>query len=221
MQATGKRASQVDILTIVAVLPFVAVCIVAAFLEAEQSRTSALNDALGRARMAMSAVDFELRGHVLTVQAMATSRSFEKGDVRAIYDEARRILASQPGGLNVGLQSGNGTQVFNAIEPFGTLPAPQADQESLEWALELGTPQIGNVAVGPAIDKAATRVRVPVHAQGKVRYGISVPRKPQLFEDILRSQDLPPGWHISLVDGKDRVVASVPPPTAWRCRRRT
>jgi hypothetical protein len=211
MQSSAKGAPQVDILTIVAVLPFVAVCIVAAFLEAEQARTSALNDALARARTTMSAVDFELRGHVLTVQAMATSRSFEKGDLRAIYDESKRILGSQPAWLNVGLQSGNGTQLFNAIEPFGTLPAPQADQESLERALELGTPQIGNVAVGPAIDKAATRVRVPVHAQGKVRYVISVPLKPQLFEDILRSQQLPPDWEISLLDGKGRLVASVPP----------
>lgn len=214
MHSTAKGGSQVDILTIVAVLPFVAVCIVAAFLEAEQARTSALNDALGRARTAISAVDFELRGHVLTVQAMATSRSFEKGDLRAIHDEAKRILASQPAWLNVGLQSGNGTQVFNAIEPFGTPPVPQADQESLERALELGTPQIGNVAIGPAIDKAATRVRVPVHAQGQVRYVISVPLKPQLFEDILRGQHLPADWQISLVDGKSRVVASVPPQPA-------
>ena len=211
MPSSAKGGSQVDILSIVAVLPFVVVCIVAAFLEAEQSRTNALNDALGRARTAMSAVDFELRGHVLTVQAMATSRSFEKGDVRAIYVESKRVLASQPAWLNVGLQSGNGTQVFNAIEPFGRLPVPQADQESLERALELGTPQIGNVAMGPAIDKAATRVRVPVHVDGKVRYVISVPLKPQLFEDILRSQRLPVGWHIALVDGKQRVVASDPP----------
>lgn len=214
MPSSAKAGSQVDILTIVAVLPFVAVCIVAAFLEAEQSRTSALNDALGRARTAMSAVDSELRGHVLTVQAMATSRSFEKGDLRAIYEESKRILGSQPGWLNVGLQSSNGTQIFNAIEPFGRPPVPQADQESLERALELGKPQIGNVALGPAIDTAATRVRVPVHAEGKLRYVISVPLKPKLFEEILRSQDLPPGWHISLVDGKSRLVASDPPQPA-------
>ena len=211
---SSKGGSQVDILTIIAVLPFVAVCIVAAFLEAEQSRTMALNDALGRARTAISAVDTELRGHVLTLQAMATSRSFENGDLRTLYEESKRVLASQPAWLNVGLQSGNGMQLFNAIEPFGRLPVPQADQESLERALELGTPQIGNVALGPAIDKAATRVRVPVHAAGRVRYVISVPLKPQLFEDILRSQQLPPDWHISLVDAKSRLVASVPPQPA-------
>src|SRR5690349_13637136 len=54
---SSKAGSQVDILTIIAVLPFVAVCIVAAFLEAEQSRTIALNDAIARARTTMSAVD--------------------------------------------------------------------------------------------------------------------------------------------------------------------
>ena len=211
MQAPAKGGSFVDIFSVVAVLPFVAVCIVAAFLQAEQSRAIALNDALGHARTAIRTVDFELRGHVLTLEAMATSRAFEKGDVRAIYDECKRVLGSQPGWLNVGLQSSNGTQLFNAIEPFGTLPMPQVDQDSLERALELGTPQIGNVAVGRAIDKAATRVRVPVVSEGKVRYVISVPLKPQLFEDILREQHLPPAWQIALVDGKKRLIASVPP----------
>jgi len=210
MQSAAKGSSPVDIFSIVAVLPFVAVCIVAAFIQAEQSRAIALNEALGRARTAMSAVDFELRGHILTLQAMATSRSFERGDMRSIYDDCKRALGSQPAWLNVGLQSGNGTQLFNAVEPFGTLPSPQVDQDSLERALELGTPQIGNVAIGPAIDKAATRVRVPVLSQGKVRYVLSVPLKPQLFEDILREQRLPPGWGAALLDGKKRVVASVP-----------
>jgi len=210
MQAQTKGGSYLEIYTVIALLPFVAVCIVAGFLSAEQSRQMALHDALGRARTAMSAVDSELRGHILTLQAIATSRSFEKGDVREIYEECKRVMASQPGWLNVGLQSSNGTQVFNAVEPFGRLPVPQADQDSLERALELGTPQIGNVAMGPAIDRAATRVRVPVLSQGKVRYVVSVPLKPQLFEDILRAQHLPQGWAVTLVDGKKRLVAAVP-----------
>jgi two-component system sensor histidine kinase UhpB len=162
----------------------------------------------------MSAVDSELRGHILTLQAIATSRSFEKGDVREIYEECKRVMASQPGWLNVGLQSSNGTQVFNAVEPFGRLPVPQADQDSLERALELGTPQIGNVAMGPAIDRAATRVRVPVLSQGKVRYVVSVPLKPQLFEALLRDQHLPESWHITLMDGNRRLIAAVPPKAA-------
>jgi len=52
---------------------------------------------------------------------------------------------------------------------------------------------------------------VPVHADGKVRYVVSVPLKPQLFEEILRNQHLPGDWQISLVDGRKRTVASVPP----------
>lgn len=216
MQPQAKGSSYLDIYTIVALLPFVAVCIVAAFWSAEQSRQIALNDALGRARTAMGAVDSELRGHILTLQAIATSRSFENGDVRAIYDECKRVLGSQPAWLNVGLQSDSGTQIFNAIEPFGRVPSSQVDQDSLERALELGTPQIGNVAVGPAIDKAATRVRVPVLSQGKIRYVVSVPLKPQIFEDILREQHLPPGWEVALLDGKKRLVAAIPahPPGA-------
>ena len=211
MQSPNKRGASLDFYTIIAVLPFVAICVIAAFLAAEQARAIALNEVLGRARTAMSAVDSELRGHILTLQALAVSRNLEKGDVRTVYDEWRRVQQSQPAWLNVGLQSGAGTQIFNAVLPFGSPPPAQVDQDSLERALELGTPQIGNVAVGPAIDKAATRVRVPVVTDGKVRYVISVPLRPQLFEGLLVDQHLPATWDIVLSDGNKRLIAAVPP----------
>jgi hypothetical protein len=203
-------APRSDVYTIIAVLPFVLVCIIAAYLAAEQSRAIALNEALGRARTAMGVVDSELRSHILTIEAIATSRSLEKGDLRTLYEESRRVLASQPAWLNIGMQSATGAQLFNAIQPFGSPPPPQVDQDSLERARERGTPQIGNVASGPAIDRAATRVRVPIRADGKVRYIISVPLKPQLFEGLLQEQRLPAGWEVTLLDGKRRVIAAVP-----------
>jgi hypothetical protein len=203
-----------DVYTIIAVLPFVVVCIIAAYLATQQARAIALNEALGRARASMAAVDTELRGHILTVQAIATSRNFEKGDVRQLYEEARRILPSQPAWLNIGLLSSTGTQLFNAVLPFGAPPGVQVDQDSLERALELATPQIGNVAIGPAIDRAATRVRVPILADGKVRFVVSVPLKPQLYEDLLREQGLPDRWDVVLIDGNRRLIAAVPPQAA-------
>lgn len=217
MQSATKPARQAprsDVYTIVAVLPFVVVCIIAAYLAAEQGRTAALSEVRARARTGITAVDSELRGHILTVQAMATSRGFAKGDVRELYEEARRVLPSQPGWLNIGLLSSTGTQLFNAVLPFGAPPGVQVDQDSLERALELATPQIGNVAIGPAIDRAATRVRVPVVADGKVRFVVSVPLRPQLYEELLRDTRLPDGWDIALVDGNKRLIAAVPPQAA-------
>lgn len=216
MESTTKPAARSamrsDVYAILAVLPFVVVCIIAAFLAAEQARAIALNEALGRARTAMGAVDSELRGHILTIEAIATSRSVEKGDLRTLYEESRRVMASQPAWLNIGVQSGTGAQLFNAILPFGSPPSPQVDQDSLERALERRTPQIGNVAIGPAIDRAATRVRVPIVADGTVRYVISVPLKPQVFDSLLRAQNLPSTWDITLLDGNKRLIAAVPAP---------
>ncbi|HKU72061.1 MAG TPA: hypothetical protein VJQ51_14600, partial [Burkholderiales bacterium] len=144
MESTTKPAARPavrsDVYAILAVLPFVVVCIIAAFLAAEQARAIALNEALGRARTAMGAVDSELRGHILTIEAIATSRSVEKGDLRTLYEESRRVMASQPAWLNIGVQSGTGAQLFNAVLPFGSPPPPQVDQDSLERALERRTP---------------------------------------------------------------------------------
>lgn len=208
--SSAPQSHRSDIYSIIAVLPFVAVCVFAGFVAAEQARTAALNEALGRARTAMGAVDAELRGHMRTIQAFATSPSLDKGDIRAVYDESKRVLVSQPAWLNVGLQSATGAQLFNAVLPFGSTQPPQVDQDSLERTLERGTPQIGNVAIGPAIDRAATRVRVPVLADGKVRYVVSVPLKPQLFEQLLREQHLPANFSVALLDGNQRSIAALP-----------
>ena len=194
-----------------ALAPFAAAAVLLAVQVIEDGRVMVVTEALGRARAIMTAVDAELEGHIRTVEALASSRNLEKGDVRAFYDESVRVLKSQSRWLNVGLQSDTGKQLFNAVLPFGSPSPPQVDQDSLERALESGKPQIGNVAVGPVIDKAATRLRVPVRFDGKVRYVVSVPLKPQVFEALLREQRLPEDWAIKLVDGNKRFVARIPP----------
>ncbi|HET7365018.1 MAG TPA: cache domain-containing protein [Burkholderiales bacterium] len=198
------------LLALGALAPFALAAVLLGVRLVEDERAIVVTEALGRARAIMSAVDAELEGHIRTVQALAASRNLEKGDVRAFYDESVRVLHSQPRWLNVGLQSASGAQLFNAVQPYGSPATPQVDQDSLERALESGKPQIGNVAVGPAVDKAATRVRVPVVYGGKVRYVVSVPLKPQVFEALLREQRLPEDWAIKLVDGNKRFVARIP-----------
>ncbi|HUQ75911.1 MAG TPA: cache domain-containing protein [Burkholderiales bacterium] len=199
------------LVVVMAVLPFAVVGIVAASLAAEDARVDLRSRALASARATVNAVDAELQAHIRTVESLATSRNLERGDVRAFYEESRRVLLSQARWLNIGLQSTSGKQLFNAIAPFGSPLPPQVDEDSLQRALESGKPQIGNIAVGPAIERPATRLRVPVATDGKLQYVISVPLKPQLFEELLRRQPLPEQWSISLLDGKRRLVASVPP----------
>lgn len=53
-------------------------------------------------------------------------------------------------------------------------------------------------------------MRVPVLADGKVRYVVSVPLKPQLFEELLRQQHLPSNFCVALLDGNQRLIAALP-----------
>jgi len=198
------------LLALGAAAPFAALAVALAVQLVEDERAIVVTEALGRARAIMTAVDAELEGHIRTTQALASSRALEKGDLRAFYEESVRVLKSQSRWLNIGLQSATGAQLLNAVQPYGSPSSSQVDQDSLERALESGKPQIGNVAIGPATDKAATRVRVPVVFDNKVRYVVSVPLKPQVFEAILREQRLPADWAIKLVDGNKRFVARIP-----------
>jgi len=191
--------------------PLVIAAAAAGIVLVRHERDTIERDAIGRARATMTAVDAELRGAISSMNILVSSKHLQAGDLRAFHEEARRVLASQPYWLNVGLVSATKTQLFNAILPFGS-PAPNAaDQGTLDEVIRTGKLAIGNVATGPAITVPSVRIQMPIIRDGAVRYVLSVPLKLELFTEILRAQKVPAEWVIVLVDRNRRFIARIPP----------
>jgi signal transduction histidine kinase len=194
-----------------ALAPVVVLAVAAAALLVRHERDTMEEEAIGRTRSAMSAVDAELRGHLAALQALAASRELESGDLRAFYEETRRVLAGQSSWLNVALASTDGRQLFDAVLPFGGTRPVTGDLATYQLALGSGRPVIGYIDSTTTVPQPAVRVRMPVQTGGTVRYVITVALKPDAFAEVLRAQRIPDGWVIALVDRNRRFVARLPP----------
>ena len=105
---------------------------------------------------------------------------------------------------------------MDALLPPGVTAPFSADEEAFDIAVRTGQPTVGGVLTGKAVSRPVVRVRVPVTRDGVVRYVLSAPVRPEIFEDLLRAQHLPANWVVALADAKGNLIARIPPPPKGR-----
>lgn len=204
-----KLKTSLMTLAVCSVVPLAIFASIAVVVLVEDRRETLRRETSGRAVSAMSAVDAKLRGSITTLEALATSGSLRAGDLKSFYDEARRVLATQPEWLNLGLATAEGEQLIDAILPFGE-SASFARDSAFDRAVETGKPAVGEVMTGTAVRDPVVRIRLPVSFDGKVRYVLSAPLKSSAFLELLRAQRIDPGWGIALIDHNRKLVARIP-----------
>lgn len=215
VNASSRRSrmtirSHLILLAIGAVLPVFVFAIVVSAVLAAQDRHAVEQAATERARAMMTAVDAELRGSITTLVAIAVSPALSGGDLHAFHDEAQRILATQPGWLDLRLANASGQIVVDAREPFGATASRPYDPASAEATLRSGHLVVGNVDQPAASSPAAVPIRAPVLADGHVAYVVTALVHPDSFQDIIRQQRLPDGWISGIVDANGKFVARIP-----------
>jgi hypothetical protein len=66
------------------------------------------------------AVDHELIASISTLQALATARSLDSGDLKPFYEEAQRVLRTHRSWTTITLSDDHGQQViFEPLRPAG------------------------------------------------------------------------------------------------------
>ena len=195
----------------VAFLPLLIISLIGGVFIVKNERELYRNEAVGRVRAAMSAIDAEMRGHVSTLQALATSKNLEIGDIRAFHAESRRVFESrQPNWLNIGLATVNRVQLMDAIRAFGEHVPFRAYDETFDRALRTRAPVVGVLTAGPAVPTPSIPVRVPVIVNGEVRYVLSAPIDPASIGPLLAAQKLPAEWRISVADSNKKIITRIP-----------
>jgi signal transduction histidine kinase len=208
-----KLKAELLLLSVGSVLPLVAFAILAVAALISHQRSTMQHEAMGRVASAMSAVDAEVHGSIMTLQALGASMSLEDGDLRSFHEEARRVLTTRPNWLNIGLASVERVQLMDANRPFGEPATFVADDDTFERAVTTRRPAVGSVRVGSAVPQPAVRVRVPVLVKGAVKYVLAAPIRPASFAELLRAQQLQPDSSIMLLDRNRNVIARVPDST--------
>ena len=199
------------LLLVAAALAPMAVCaIVAALQLMEQGRGIVELDAVGRGRSAMSAIDAHLRGTILALRVLGTSKNLESGDIVAFHAEARRNLEGELPWVNITLMAPNGEVLFNAVYVYGK-PEPRPPlNDSLEATANGTKVAVGNVRSGSVVRNPTVRVNVPVLFKGQAGYVLVVPMNMNQFADVLQAQKLPETWTITLMDREKHIIAALP-----------
>lgn len=101
----------------------------------------------------------------------------------------------------------SGQQLLNTLRPFGESLPRHANQGQLRRVFETGRPVISDLYIGAVTRRPLVGIDVPVRRDGQVVYDISMGIFPDRLGEILRRQELPPGWVGAVFDSRGTIVA--------------
>jgi signal transduction histidine kinase/ActR/RegA family two-component response regulator len=168
--------------------------------------------AVGRNRTFMMALDAQIEGYIGTLHALSASSSLESDNLSAFYNEAGRVLASQPDWRNVILLDPTGQQLINLRFPYGAQLQRETDSylDSIKEVVDRQTVKIGGISPSPTSNTMGIAVRLPVIRAGSVQYVLQCILRPEALAKLLQRQGYPSTWVAGLVDANSRFIARQP-----------
>ncbi|HZY19055.1 MAG TPA: ATP-binding protein [Ramlibacter sp.] len=157
-------------------------------------------------RALASAVESEIDWTFRSLATAGRSPRLLAGDLPAFYEQMKGEVAARPEWSGVVLVDAQGRVLFKTAFPFGAADARVVDPRSLEAVLSTRRPAVGAVLPGQ-VEGAAFPVRWPVEVDGKLAYVLTAAVKPDRILDVVRKQQVPGSWVVSVFDGSGRRVA--------------
>lgn len=194
-------------LTAGTLLPVLLFAAVVSWLSAARERNVFEEGARARTRAITTAVDAEIHSSITTLDALATARSLETGDLKAFHEVAMRVVRSQPDWISVNLADPTGQQLMNTRLPYGA-PLPKiVERKSFEAVLSSGREAVGGLIRSNVLGAFNVPVRVPVRVGGELRYVLTAAVAPQAFQRLLLKQNIPGNFIGVLLDADFMFVA--------------
>ena len=185
-------------------MPLLVFSVVVVVLFTGQERATIERGARETARALSLAVDRDLLRSMTTLEALATSKELDAGGLGGFVREARRVLPTQDGWLDILLfdRAGRGLLTLAASRASGAV-----DTDVVLRVAETGRPSVSDLrAVGPPRNHVMT-VSVPVVRDGRIRYVLAASLSPDVMADMLREQRLPGTWTGAIIDRKKVIIA--------------
>ena len=124
-----KLRAHLILLTAGTLLPIVIFTVVIAVFLARQEQETFQRGATERTLALLSAMDEQLKGSIATLTALATSRRLDTNDLSGFYQEAKRVLQSEPDWFSINLApasvSPSGTCCTHLVLRSGDPRAPE------------------------------------------------------------------------------------------------
>jgi signal transduction histidine kinase len=191
------------------VIPLVALATLLGLLLVKREREAFRQGAINRNRAFMTAVDAAVRGHIATLQVLASASSLQADDFEAFRRDAVRALEAQHDWQNIILSKRDGTHLINTTRPEEELTG-SVDTKSLRAVVEKNAPVVGDVTMREYSGKYGIAIRVPVLQHGDLAYILSAIIDLDQFNRLIEDQHLPKDWVSGLIDASGYYIARVP-----------
>ena len=197
--------ARLTLLTLVTVLPLVALASITMLRMVDDRRAQIESDVRQRIGSFLADVDRQFGAIQAELQVLATSPSLQTGDFRAFDEQMRAALAIR--GTSIVLHDTRGQQLLSTARLFGE-PLPHAtNTEMLDRVVAAGKPQISDLIMGAVLRRPILVVGVPVFRDGQVVYVLAMGIGPEILAALLQEQDLSPDWIAGIFDRKGIIVA--------------
>src|ERR1051325_1069612 len=210
-----KIRSHLLILVLAAVLPIVVFSAIMTVVFWREQRHAFEQRFLERARAMAIALDRELDGSIKSLRVLTESPNLQSGDLESFYEQLQKTLALQTSWSNLILDDAvNGKQLINLRRPYGA-PLPPIDKETVAAVWKSGQAYIPPLSKGPVTGEWATRVMLPVKADGKHRYVLVAVFQSPSWLRFLQSYPIAPDATLTLLDQNGIIIARTLNPDRW------
>ena len=192
------------------IVPLIALATVLGLLLVDRERDAVRQGAINRNRAFMTAVDAALKGHISTLQALATVSSLERNDLETFRNDAIRVLEAQSDWQSIVLTKPNNEQLIVASRNGSEPTAQTVDEPSLQRVVNEEKPVVGELGYREYSKRYGIAVRVPVRQRGRLTFVLTAVINPEQFSRLIIDQHLPAGWISGLVDPTGHVIARIP-----------
>jgi len=201
-----KLRSHLLVVSLATLLPMALFAVAGGLLLAKREREAFERGAIERVRALMTAVDAELRGSAVTLEALAVLPLLDGPDLEGFRPYAARIASNQ-GWINLVVTRPSGEHLLNLLVPPGKPIPPSFDQATVLRAVQTGRTVVGNVISGAVLQRPIFTMRTPVLREGEVKYVLSAVFDPSSMKQLLERQAFPDDWLAAVIDGEYRFVA--------------
>lgn len=149
--------------------------------------------------------DRDCERRIATLRALAISPAIKARDWRGFHAQAKAAL--QDGSFLI-VVGGDLRQLANTYVPYGKQPEFTGDKETALRLLSTKTPIVSDVFTSLVTKGPVYNVGIPVIEGGEVRIMLFLAVKADELMPVLKGQHLGEGWHNSIWDRKNVVVAT-------------
>jgi signal transduction histidine kinase len=201
---------RVMLLVIASVVPLLVFSLANQYLRYREEVTATRQQALELAHGAATMVESELRIRLAALEVLSISRALRELDLAAFRAEAEQVAVKHYPGSNILLLRAQGQILLNTRIPPGELLPVRPELETTREVLATGEPGVSNLYRGIR-QRFIVSIDVPVKREdGRIDYVLSFNPRLDDFVDVIRQQQLPAKWVVTISDRKGVIIARMP-----------